>query len=231
MEHSLYQGWLNSGKVDGVVLNRIQKNDWRVQYLSAANFPFSALGQSQDGVAYPHIRIDGAQGYLELIQHLQQGGFSRMAFIGGHVNLINHIDRLAWFTAALEKFGLPFDADLFLSADMTSAGGYDAARRLLSLANPPDAILCVNDETAFGALHAGHEIGLAIGQDLAIAGFEGVQASLHSEPALTTLDIPVAEIAHQLVIMLLSKFNNETVVVDEMIVRPTLLVRASTGTK
>lgn len=229
MEHSLYQRWLNSRKVDGVVLNRIHKKDWRVQYLASANFPFTALGKSQDGVGYPGISIDGAQGYMELIRHLHEGGFSRLAFIGGHVDLINHIDRLKWFRAALGKFEIPVEASLCPTADMTSTGGYETAKQLLALPDPPDAILCINDETAFGALHAAHERGLSIGRDIAIAGFDGVQDSRHTEPPLTTLNIPVSDLARQLAHMLLSKINGKTLEIDEITICPNLLIRASTG--
>jgi DNA-binding LacI/PurR family transcriptional regulator len=114
---------------------------------------------------------------------------------------------------------------------MTGNGGYDAATQLLALADPPDAILCVNDEIAFGALHAAHEHGLAVGHDIAIAGFDGVQDSCHTEPPLTTLDIPVPEIARQLVHMLLSKINGDALESDEIIIHPKLLIRASTGGK
>ncbi len=46
---------------------------------------------------------------------------------------------------------------------------------MLWLPDPPDAIICVNDETAFGVLHAAHETGRTVGVDLAITGFDGVQ--------------------------------------------------------
>jgi LacI family transcriptional regulator len=228
MELDLYQRWLQSHKVDGVVLNRIQQKDWRVQYLASVKFPFTALGRSQDGMDYPCVRVDGSQGYVDLIQHLYEAGFSRLAFIGGHKNLINHIDRLKWFKAALKTCELPFQDDFVLSADMTSAGGYETAKQLLVLPDPPDAILCVNDETAFGVLHAAHEHGLTVGQDFAIAGFDGVQDSRHTKPPLTTLDIPVPDIAHQVAQMLLSKINGVHLETEEAIIHPKLLIRAST---
>jgi LacI family transcriptional regulator len=229
MELDLYQRWLQSNKVDGVVLNRIQKKDWRVQYLAGIKFPFTAFGRSEDGVGYPCIRVDGAQGYVDLVQHLYEVGFSHVAFIGGHKNLINHIDRLKWFKAAFQTCDLSFDDSLVRSADMTSAGGYETAKRLLVLPDPPDAILCVNDETAFGALHAAHERGLTVGQDVAIAGFDGVLVSQHTEPPLTTLDIPVPYIAHQLAQMLLSRINGVPLEAEEIIIHPKLLLRASTS--
>jgi LacI family transcriptional regulator len=123
---------------------------------------------------------------------------------------------------------LDLKEQLIVTADLTSSGGYKAATHLLDLPHPPDAILCINDETAFGVLHAAHTRGLIIGQQLAVAGFEGVQDAKHSEPPLTTLDIPVFDIGRQLVNMLLKTIDGETVE-SPVFIQPSLLKRPSTG--
>ena len=227
-ERDLYHRWVNSRKVDGFVLNRIRKHDWRVNYLSQWNIPFVALGKSQDGINYPCIRIDGTDVYLDLMRHIQGNGFSRFAFIGGPNDLIDHIERLKWFKAALGKCGLQVDPNRIISTDMSSTAGYEAAAALLSGSSPPNAVFCVSDETAFGVLHAAHEQGLAIGRDIAIVGFDGVQDAKHSEPPLTTLDIPIFDIAQQLVAMLLKTIAGESVETP-VFIKPALLLRASAG--
>jgi LacI family transcriptional regulator len=227
-ERDLFHRWVNSRKVDGFILNRIRKHDWRVNHLSQGDIPFVALGNSQDKIRYPCILIDGADAYLNLVQHIQAKGFSRFAFIGGPQDLIDHIDRLKWFRAALRKCGLHLDAGRLIATDMSSTDGYEAANTLFSSSSSPDAIFCVNDETAFGVLHAAHERGFAIGEDIAVVGFDGVQDARHSEPPLTTLDIPIFDIARQLVNMLLKVIAAEAVE-SPVFIKPALLVRASTG--
>ena len=227
-ESHLYQRWVNSRKVDGFILNRIRKHDWRVNFLSERHIPFVALGKSQDGIEYPCVRIEGAEAYSHLVQYIQTKGFSRFAFIGGPTDLIDHIDRVKWFKSALGKCGLPLDRDHIISTHMSSTAGYDAAHMLLASSTPPDAFLCVNDETAFGVLHAAHERGFTIGTDIAVVGFDGVQDAKHSEPPLTTLDIPIFDIAQQLVDMLLKSIAGEAVDTP-VVIEPALLVRASTG--
>jgi LacI family transcriptional regulator len=229
MERNLYQRWVNSHKVDGFILNRIRRHDWRVNYLSQWGIPFVGLGKSQDAVKYPCVRIEAGKACLNIVQHIQGNGFSRFAFVGGPKNLINQIDRSKWFKSALKKCGLEIDPSHQVSTDMSSTGAYEAARLLLASPNPPDAILCVNDETAFGVLHAVHEQGRVIGVDIAVAGFDGVQDSLHTVPPLTTLDIPVAEIAQHLVSLLVQNLGNKRVQPQEIVVEPELLIRASTG--
>ena len=227
-EYNLYRRWVNSDKVDGFILNSLHKYDWRTQYLSDEKIPFVTLGKSHDRRVYPCIRIDGAEAYLRLVQHMRKNGFSRFAFVGGPQGLVDHTERLQWFHSALKNCGLQAKQAHVVSTDLSGAAGYEATRKLLTSAAPPDAILCVNDEVAFGALHAAHEQGLAIGTKVAIAGFDGVQDAKFSEPPLTTLDIPVFDIARQLVSMLLKTIAGEPIETP-VVIKPTLLVRPSTG--
>jgi LacI family transcriptional regulator len=227
-ERNLYHRWVNSRKVDGFILNRVHKHDWRVNYLFQEEIPFVALGRSHDGLHYPCIRIEGADAYLSLVQHIRENGFSRFAFVGGPNDLIDNIERLQWFKSALKKCGLEVDRGHVLSTDMSSTAGYEATRRLLSSSMPPDAILCANDEIAFGALHAAHEQGFKIGTDVAVVGFDGVQDAKHSEPPLTTLDIPVFDIARKLVEMLLQTIQGAAVD-SPVFIKPKLLIRPSTS--
>lgn len=228
-EQNLYHRWVNAHKVDGFILNRIRQNDWRVDYLTQQKIPFVTLGKSHEEIQYPCVRIEAADAYLQLVQHLKQKGFSRLAFVGGPPDLINHIDRLKWFAAAAKKCGLKIDARNIVSTDMSSTGGYEAARALLSTGSPPNALLCVNDQTAYGVLHAAHEQKSRVGKDIAVAGFDGLRDSYHTEPPLTTLSIPVAEIAQQLVLMLLHWLNNKPSEAQEIVIKPELRLRASTG--
>ena len=226
-EQELYRRWTNSGKVDGFILNRLRLHDWRVNFLTRQRTSFATLDYTGEG-RYPCIRVDGASGFVELVRHVQQNGFRRFAFIGGPASLVNHVERLEWFRQALQFHGLLIDEKLITSADLTSTGGYQTAIEILSLPDPPDAILCINDETAFGVLHAAHRQGLEVGRELAVAGFDGVQDAKHSEPPLTTLDIPVFDIARQLVGMLLKTIAGENFN-SPVLIQPNLLIRASTG--
>jgi DNA-binding LacI/PurR family transcriptional regulator len=230
-EKDLYRDWVRSQKVDGFVLNRIRLNDWRVRYLAENKIPFVALEHSLDGVEYPHIEVDTIAGMAALMKHLFQQGFRQIAFIGGPEDLKMQVERLSGYRQGLADCGLSFDPELVFDGDLSAEAGYQAARRLRWLPNPPDALVCVNDETAFGALHALHDLGLEIGREVAVAGFDGVAASAHTSPALTTLDIPIPEIAQTLVRMLWASLSAGIPAEKHPLITPRLLMRASTGAK
>lgn len=230
-EQRIYENWVQTGKVDGFVLNRLRRDDWRTRFLSKHRIPFSALEHANQALDYPRIVLDNTAGMVALVAHLASSGYRRLAYIGGPEDLMIQMGRLAGFRQGLVRAGLPLDQSLCLSGNLTSDAGYQAARRVLQLAEPPDAIVCVNDETAFGVLHALRELGLRAGQDVGVTGFDGVQASRHTDPPLTTLDVPVPEIARQLVRMLAMEMSSQPLPERQVIIQPRLLERGTTQRK
>jgi LacI family transcriptional regulator, galactose operon repressor len=198
-EKHIYQNWVQGRKVDGFILTHLHLHDWRVQYLTQQGVKFTALGNTLDGFDFARVEVNRLGGTVELVTYLLDRGFHRVAYLGGPSVLKIQADQLDGYRQGLGIANISYNSNLVATGDLTSSGGYLATKRMLSIPDPPDAIVCINDETAFGVLHAAHELGLQIGQDFAVAGFDGVQASRYSEPPLTTLDIPVYDIARQLV--------------------------------
>jgi DNA-binding LacI/PurR family transcriptional regulator len=236
-EKSAYRQWVENSKVDGLILDRLQVQDWRVQYLLEKRVPFASLERAidnetitaYDGSDYPSVEVDSINGIARLVAHIAGNGFRRCAYIGGPPALKIQVDRFAGFRSGLAQANLIFDQRLVEEGDLTSAGGYAAAKRLLSIPDPPDAVLCVNDETAFGCLRAVDEAGLHTGVDIAVAGFDGVRDARYSNPPLTTLDQPVYDIARQLVRLLTARITGQPLPTARIVLEPTLLIRASTG--
>ncbi|MBN2677323.1 MAG: LacI family DNA-binding transcriptional regulator [Anaerolineaceae bacterium] len=227
-ERELYQRWVGGNKVDGLIVTRLNVQDWRVQYLIEQNVPFATLERSNGRAIYPCVQVDGEHAYFELLRHLVDNGYHHIAFIGGPVELVNHQNRLGWIRKAAGELDLLIDPAFIISADLTSMGGYQAAKELLDITPRPDAILCIDDETAFGALHAAHEKGLSIGSEIGIVGFDGTLESQHTEPPLTTLDIPLYNMACRLVRMLLKTLAGHTQEADVDKIIPELHIRGST---
>jgi LacI family transcriptional regulator len=227
-EQQTYQRWVCARRVDGFVLNRIRQTDWRIRYLVEQHIPFASFERSIDPLDYPSIHVETFNSISNLVNHLIAQGCKRIAFVGGPEFLTIHIDRLEGYRHGLAINHLPDDPALVYLADLTSTGGYQTAKRMLWLPDPPDAIVCVNDETAFGALHAAHEAQRNVGVDLAITGFDGVQDSIYAQPPLTTLDQPVYDIARHLVRMVLAEIAGTPIPEYQVVIEPTLRIRAST---
>lgn len=228
-EQALYQRWVQSRRVDGLVLSRMRLQDWRAEYLYHAGFPFVALGRSQTPVDYPFIEMDSRAGFALLVRHLVERGHRRIGYIGASSDLNLQVERLAGYRDGLAAAGLPFDEALIARGDLTRAGGYRAAQQLLGLPDPPTAIIGVNDLTAIGAMRAARERGLVVGRDVAIAGYDGIEDAEHTDPPLTTLNQPVYDLARRLVQMLLAQIDGTPLSDRRVLLQPELLVRESTG--
>ena len=228
-EQTIYHTWTQSRKVDGFILDRIHLHDWRVCFLEDQAIPFVGLEQSLDSIDYPCVQVDNASSMAALVAYLVGRGFRRIAYIGGPEQLVIQHERLTGYRQGLADMHLVYDPALAVTCDMTGTGGYQATKRLYWRNDPPDAIMCINDETAFGALHALRELGMNIGKNVAVTGFDGVAASAHSDPPLTTLDIPVYEIARKLVNLLAAELEHQPAAERHIVFTPRLLKRLSTG--
>ena len=228
-EQAIYRRWVMSRQVDGMILSRMRLEDWRVRFLHKSNFPFIVLGHCQMPINFPLIEVDGRSGFKTLVAHMVARGHARIAYIGASPELTLQADRFTGYQEGLEAAGIPYEAALVAEGNLTRDGGYRAAQQLLDLPNPPTAIVAVNDLAAIGAMSAARERGLEVGRDLAIAGFDGIEDSKHTQPPLTTLNQPVYEIARRLVSMLLKLIKDEPLTEQQIVLEPELIVRASTG--
>jgi LacI family transcriptional regulator len=120
-------------------------------------------------------------------------------------------NRIAGFQRAMDDAGREVDQALMVPGDWTRQGGYTAMRALL--AGPkrrrPDAVFCANDLMAIGALDALHEVGLEVPREVAVAGFDDVDAATIVSPALTTAFNPAYDTGVNAGRLLISRLNGQ----------------------
>jgi LacI family transcriptional regulator len=141
------------------------------------------------------INIDNQGGAGAMVAHLASLGRRRIGFIAGPERNHDAAERLAGYQAALAEAGLsaPIAA---LPGDFMEAGGYEAVRRLLELgeAGKVDALFAANDSMAVGALSALRRAGIRVPDDVAVGGFDDIPIAAYLSPALTTVQVPIAEL-------------------------------------
>jgi LacI family transcriptional regulator len=144
-------------------------------------------------------------GTYTVVTRLLQRPVRRVAMIQGPLAAT----RTDGFSRAVGDAGLTVDPALLVPGDWTRRGGYEAMRRLLGLADRPQAVFCANDLMAIGAIDAVHEAGLAVPDDVAVAGFDDVDAATIVSPALTTAVNPAYETGVAAGRLLLSRLTQE----------------------
>jgi DNA-binding LacI/PurR family transcriptional regulator len=230
-----YAELLAQRAVDGFVLADTVVADPRPGWLTEQGVPFVAFGRSWSGPDQGRwVDVDGAAGTTEAVEHLHALGHRRIAFIGWPEGSGVGDDRVAGYTAACRRLGLD-------PRVVRAEGGVDTGRALAAAlldgteggaeggAEPPTALVCVSDESAYGALRALADRGLRPGEDVAVVGFDDTPAARLPGVDLTSLSQPIEQIGRESVLMLLGLLGVvETPPGPEhRLLRPALVVRAS----
>jgi signal transduction histidine kinase/DNA-binding LacI/PurR family transcriptional regulator len=146
---------------------------------------------------YPRVTVDNVAGMAGLIRHfVADHGYRRVAFITGPPGNREAQDRLAAYRAELEKAGLPFAAELVVEGDFNVGTGMEAVRTLLDERRARfDALVASNDFMALGAKLELEKRGVAIPNEVALAGFDDTKDAICIIPSLTTVRQPFDAIA------------------------------------
>jgi LacI family transcriptional regulator len=129
-------------------------------------------------------------GSFTATSHLTKLGHKRIGFINGEPWMDAAIDRLKGYKQALATADIAFDESLMRDGDWLPLRGYEAGLELLSLDNPPTAILCGNDLMAIGVLEAAAERGFDVPGDLSVMGYDDQELARYTHPPLSTLVLP-----------------------------------------
>jgi len=228
-ELKAYERMVMERRVDGLLVVRTRQQDQRIAYLIEQRFPFVAFGRSDLGADFPYLDVDGETGLRQLTQHLVGLGHRRIAYVSAPLDLMFASHRLEGYKEALVANSIPFDETLIAVGELTERSGYAAGRDFLTQDERPTAIIACNDLMALGVISAAQGLGLTVGHDVAVAGFDDIPLAEHSHPPLTTMRQPIYEIGQRICEMVICLLQGETLEERHVILEPQLVVRKSCG--
>jgi LacI family transcriptional regulator len=178
-------------QVDGVLLISVQE-DPDLASFHDQGIRVVVLHDVSDAQAASTIAIDDEAGTYTATAHLIEHGHRDLAFVNGTTEFAVAVQRQRGFDRAVRASrGV---RGRTVTADFTRAAAYEAALKLLAGPSRPTAVVAASDEQAFGVMAAAHRLGLAIPEDLAVVGFDGTAQGEYSNPPLTSVCQPVADI-------------------------------------
>jgi LacI family gluconate utilization system Gnt-I transcriptional repressor len=177
------------------------------------------------------IGFSNAQAVRGMVDHFVAKGLSRIAFIGGDTTRDTRgADRRAGFIAAMQAHGL--DATRLIAAGVPPISmreGADAMARLLETLPDTQAVICVSDLSAFGALTECQRRGVAVPGRLWIAGFGDYEIAEIAVPALTTINPFPRDIGARTAALILDVLDGKQDAPAKIAISPALMLRQSTG--
>ena len=109
-------------------------------------------------------------------------------------------------------------------SDFTIVAGENAGYEILNSPACPSAIFAVNDDLAIGVMAAAHRLGLEIGRDVSLVGYNDIPLVSRLPIPLTSVKTPLDQLASHAVELLLSNHAEN----PQRYSLPTLIPRAST---
>jgi DNA-binding LacI/PurR family transcriptional regulator len=225
-EAATYANLYRSGRIEGLVILDVRQDDERVVVARSLGIPHVCEGRPAHDS--PFVAIDVEAGTMEALAHLVVLGYEQIGLITPSLDLALAAEQDAAYRAALAEAGLPFEEQLVVEGGTTEGEGYAAAADLLSLPEPPDAILAGSAALAWGTLHAAHDAGRRVGDDLALIVFDDPPSAAHTVPPLTAVRQPVWEVGHALATLLVGVIEG-TAPATSVLLQSQLIVRRSCG--
>jgi LacI family transcriptional regulator len=214
-------------RVDGLILTTARLDDDFTAQLRADGIPH-VLALRTDGVSPSSTGDDELGGYLAT-RHLLDLGHRSIGVVAGPGYASSAVGRVRGFRQAMAEAGLDVDEALVRESAFSMESGEEIARVLLGTAERPTAVFAVNDNTAIGVLAAAQSLGLIVPDDLSVVGYNDIPLSARLPVPLTTVRVPLAQIASAAVDLLHRRTEGSTG--DTQLVAPPTLIPRRTTTR
>tara|TARA_B110000196_G_C21130138_1_gene658032 strand:- start:986 stop:2008 length:1023 start_codon:yes stop_codon:yes gene_type:complete len=201
-ELNYYKKLIETDVVDKFVFYKTKKNDSRVDFLKKNRINFVSWGRSENSKNTAWIDMDNEKSINILMQRLYDFGHKKIGLINVHHSLNFGFQRKKAFENFYFKNNLKLNPKFYEdSLNAYTDKGIKLTKKLLSLKNPPTAIICSTDKYLIGCIQECQKRNLVIGKDISIVGYNDHDNYLRSQN-LTYISHPLSEMGKLSVEML-----------------------------
>ncbi|MGI6175529.1 MAG: LacI family DNA-binding transcriptional regulator [Christensenellales bacterium] len=174
------------------------------------------------------VVINLYDGERKIVEHLIQLGHEKIAFCGGFRESVYMKEKENAYVETMREHRLSIPKGYMEFSSNTFASGYKTACRLLKLNPRPTAIVAANDILAIACIKAARINNLRVPEDIAVAGYDGIQISSLYEPGVTTLQQPVAQMGRMAVDLIMERIGKPKTKARLVLFNGELKIRQST---
>jgi DNA-binding LacI/PurR family transcriptional regulator len=216
---------------DGVILVAPLMDTDIVTALAALDLPIVAISAAPEHTPaeVASVDVDNTLGIKLAVEHLWELGHRRIAHLTGEGNVASVPLRRIAFQAEIARQGVFLPESYIVPCTYDGLTVGESLRTLLSLPEPPTAIVAGNDNIAIAVMEAARELGISVPHQLSVVGFDDISASSQVTPKLTTLNQPLQRIGESAADLLMARLNQEQRDTTLVLHPPELMVRESTA--
>ena len=216
-------------KSDGLILHDRVLDPDQMDRLSR-QLPIVTLA----GYATPttaNVHGDNRAGMRALARHLlRDHGYRSLGYLGGYADSPDSIERREVLVTEAAAAGATLEYGPEWQGYYFASGGAQVINQLLSTGHRlPRAIVCANDQTAFGVMSALRKHGLSVPGQVAVTGFDDIPLARHLRTSLTTVRQPIKQMGTAAFDVLYSMLNRERLPARDIVLPTELIRRESCG--
>ncbi len=187
-ERGHIEGFADKG-AQGVIVNSLQEDVELESQLRSLNVPAVLFQRLVKGPTWDNFVCDDYQGTSQAMERLIALGHRRIGLVEGF-GFDSHtvqFRKRAW-ADALTRSGIGVDASLVRDGRYDPSVALVKTRELLSLSDPPTAILYYSDSMAVAGIRAARDAGYSVPDDLSIVGYDNLYTDAYTVPRLSSVN-------------------------------------------
>lgn len=221
----------HQGFIDGAILMEVALHDARVEALTQQMVPFTLIGRCADNTGLSFIDLDFDYALETSITYLVESGHRHIALINQSETLLNRqigyvVRSREAFQRELQRYGLQ---GVDLCSEASEQAGYEATLALLQQQPDLSAFILMTPWISGGIIRALSDKGLSIPGDFSLLAIFSPHLAEMTNPTLSSVDFPFHEMGRLGTQMLIQKLSGQTVEPSQMLLKPPLTIRASSG--
>lgn len=187
---------LSTGAVDGILVVPVHPHDSEPAVsAAAARVPVVQLDRQVMGLRIPWVGVEDRSGIRDLISHLAEVGVRSMVVFTSIQASVSAAIRTTEIQIQAERCGIRLHEDDIFDLDLSLDAGTAGVNEVFEHRELPDALVCVDDVLALGAINAFLRKRIRVPQDILVTGFDDIRYASVLSPTLTTVHQPLERIA------------------------------------
>lgn len=232
-EKKIIQNLINA-QVDGILVSTsfTEENKDQLHQVLKKTSPFIFFDRVLHFDDISTVTIDDYQGGFDATEHLINQGCKRIAHFNVNQNIELYNNRFKGYKDALSKHGVAYNSDYVVTLKNDMEAGKEAAKKLMNLPVPPDAIFSSTDNGLLGAVKYLQSIAIKIPKDFCVVGFSNEPFTQFLEPSISSVDQSPVEMGKMAAKVFLEQIeSNQNVKIHKDVVLPAKLIIRKSSSK
>lgn len=220
-------------RVDGILISTChnQKNIHIYKYLISKEIPLVFFDRTIEDISVPKVVIDDYIKSFFMVEHLIRSGRRNVVHLAGPSYIQYSSDRRRAYQDALKKFHISLSSDYLIDTGVSFKDGEKSMEEIIRKKIPFNAVFCFTEMVALGAKSCLHKHKYQIPEDVFICCISGTALSTLVHPSISTLVLPVEQMAESAVQLLMEKLENFNIEDKKIVLDAELVFRGSTENK